>query len=243
VAGDQPAVLAVLVADVNRTLEELDRNVASAATELGSTGLSGAGADTVLARLAASSPHLADAVTIKPDGRIAAARPEEFAGIVGSPAGDQALVRAGIEGGGPVMSGVFRAVEGFDAVSLSHPVRGPDGAILGLVSVLVEPELLFADRVDRAVSGTTLAAWAMTPDGLVLYDADPGRIGRNVVTDPAYEGYPEFVATAERIGAEPAGSGSYTIAPPGGAAVKQEVAWATAGLHGAAWRVVVVRAG
>ena len=142
------------------------------------------------------------------------------------------------------MSEVFRAVEGFDAVVVQHPVAGSDGAFLGLVSAVVEPDLLLADRSDRAIAGTTLIAWAMAPDGRVIYDRDPDRIGRNVITDPAYAGFTEFVALAKRIGAEPAGSGSYSIAPPGGgAAVKQEAVWATAGLHGTEWRIVVVRAG
>ena len=141
------------------------------------------------------------------------------------------------------MSEVFRAVEGFDAVVVQHPVTGSDGTFLGLVSAVVEPDLLLADRSDRAIAGTTLTAWAMTPDGRLIYDRDPARIGRNVITDPAYAGYTEFVALAKRIATEPAGSGSYSLTLPGsGTAVKQEAVWATTGLHGTAWRIVVVRA-
>ena len=241
--ADPAAVLSTLVADVNTTLEEIDRNVASAAGELGATGLVGAGANATLARLAASSPYAADAVTIMPDGRIAAAMPEEFGGAIGADVRNQSHVQRGLADRRPLMSGVFRAVEGFDAVAIQHPVAASDGAFLGLVSAVVEPDLLLADRSDRAISGTTLTAWAMTPDGRLIYDRDPARIGRNVITDPAYAGYPEFIALAKRIGAEPAGSGSYTLTPPGGATVKQNAVWATAGLHGTPWRIVVVRAG
>jgi hypothetical protein len=241
--ADPSVVLSMLVTDVNTTLEEIDRNVASAAGSLGATGLAGTGANDTLARLAASSPYAADAVTIGPDGRIAAAMPGEFGGAVGTYVGNQSHVQRGLSDRAPLMSAVFRAVEGFDAVTIQRPVTGSDGTFLGLVSAAVEPELLLADRSDRAISGTTLVAWAMAPDGRVLYDRDPARVGRNVITDPAYSGYPEFVAMAKRIGAEPAGTGSYTLTPPGGSAVKQTVAWATAGLHGTPWRIVVVRAG
>jgi hypothetical protein len=243
VDADPAVVLSTLVADVNATLAEIDGSVASAAGELGATGLAGPGANATLARLAASSPYAADAVTITPDGRIAAAMPGEFGASVGANVGNQSHVQRGLAERRPLMSEVFRAVEGFDAVTVQRPVTGADGAFLGLISAVVEPDLLLADRSDRAVAGTTLVAWAMAPDGRVIYDRDPARIGRNVITDPAYAGYPEFVAMAKRIGAEPVGSGSYTLTPPGGSAVKQTVSWGTAGLHGTPWRIVVVRGG
>ena len=72
------------MADVNTSLEEIDRNVASAAGALGSSGLAGPGANATLAYLAASSPYAADAVTITSDGRIAAVMPEEFGAAVGA---------------------------------------------------------------------------------------------------------------------------------------------------------------
>jgi hypothetical protein len=169
--------------------------------------------------------------------------PEEYGVAIGADVAGQTHVQRGLAERRPLPSEPFRAVEGFAAVAVQHPVTGSGGSLLGLVSAVLEPEFLLADRVDRAVSGTTLTAWVMAPDGRVLYDRDVSRVGRNAVTDPAYAGYPEFVAMAKRISAEPSGAGSYTIAPPSGAPVKQEVVWATAGLHGTGWRIVVVRAG
>lgn len=243
VNADPSAALSRLVADVNTTLEEIDRHVAEAAGELAATGIAGDGANATLSRLAASSPYTATAITVTLDGRIASAMPEEFGAAVGASIGNQSHVQRGLAERRPLMSDVFRTVEGFDAVVVQRPVTGSDGMFLGLVSTAVEPDLLLADRADRAIAGTTLAAWAMTPDGRLIYDRDPARIGRNVITDPAYAGYPEFVAMAKRIGAEPAGSGSYTLTPPGGTTVKQSVVWATAGLDGTGWRVVVAREG
>lgn len=242
VDADPSTVLARLAADVNTTLEEIDRNVAGAASALGPTGLSGQEANATLARLAAASPHIADAVTITSDGRITAAMPAEYGGAVGADVSGQPHVQRGLAERRPLMSEVFRAVEGFDAVTVQHPVLAGDGTVLGLVSAVVEPDLLLADRSDRAIAGTPFTAWAMAPDGRLIYDADPARIGRNVITDPAYAGFPEFTAFARRIATEPSGNGSYTLSPPGGATVRQEAVWATAGLHGTAWRVVVVRA-
>jgi hypothetical protein len=168
--------------------------------------------------------------------------PAEYGGAVGADVSGQPHVQRGLAERRPLMSEVLRAVEGFDAVTVQHPVLAGDGTVLGLVSAVVEPDLLLADRSDRAIAGTPFTAWAMAPDGRLIYDADPARIGRNVITDPAYAGFPEFTAFARRIATEPSGNGSYTLSPPGGATVRQEAVWATAGLHGTAWRVVVVRA-
>lgn len=244
VNADPSAILPTLVADVNTTLEEMDRNVASAAAGLGATGLTGSGANATLARLAASSPYGVDAVTITPEGRIAAAMPVEYGAAVGAYVGNQSHVQRGLTDRRPLMSGVFRAVEGSEASVIQYPVTGSDGAFLGLVSIVFEPDRLLADRSDRVLSGTTLTAWAMAQDGRVVYDPDPSEIGKNLVSDPLYAGYPELVALAQRIGAEPAGNGSYSFTPTGGGtAVKKDAVWTTAGLHGTGWRIVVVREG
>lgn len=237
-------MLAAIAADVNATLEGMDKNVATAAAELGSGGLSGPGANATLARLAAISPHVADAVSITPEGRIVAAMPEEYGGAIGSSVANQTHVQQGLRDRRPLMSPVFTAVEGFDAAVLQHPVTGSDGVFSGLISVVFDPSMLLADRIDRTVSGTTLTAWAMQPDGRILFDPDPEEVGRNVVTDPSYTGYPELVALAKRMATEPAGSGSYSFNATGSdSPVTKQATWGTAGLHGAEWRIVVVREG
>jgi len=244
VDADPSTVLSAITADVNATLEEMDRNTATAAGELARSGLTGAEANASLARLAAFSPHVADAVSIVPEGRIAAAMPEEYSRSIGLSVANQTHVQEGLKDRRPLMSPVFTAVEGFDAAVLQHPVTGGDGSLMGLVSVVFDPSMLLADRIDRAVSGTTLTAWAMQTDGRVLYDPEPEEVGRNVLRDPSYAGYPELVALAARMAAEPAGSGSYSFnATGGGPAVTKQATWGTTGLHGTAWRVVVVREG
>ena len=183
VDADPSAVLAMFVGDVNTTLEEMDRNAAFSAAELGATGLSGDGANASLTRLAASSPYAIDAVTITPDGRIAAAMPAEYGAAVGTHVGNQSHVQRGLADRLPLMSEVFRAVEGSEASVIQYPVTGGDGAFLGLVSIVFEPGLLLADRADRALSGTAPRAWAMAPDGCVICDPDPARVRRGGTTD------------------------------------------------------------
>ncbi|KAF5049407.1 hypothetical protein DSECCO2_440160 [anaerobic digester metagenome] len=127
---------------------------------------------------------------------------------------------------------------------LQHPVTGADGSFTGLVSVAFDPSMLLADRIDRAVSGTTLTAWAMQPDGRVLFDPDLDEIGKNVFTDPSYAAHTELRELAQRMATEPVGTGTYTFtATGGGPVVTKQATWGTAGIHETGWRVVVVREG
>jgi hypothetical protein len=184
-----------------------------------------------------------DAVTITPDGRIAAVMPERYAAAVGADVGNESHNRQALRERRPLMTPVFRAVEGFDAVSIRRPVTDESGEFLGLVTVLVEPSRLLADHANRSLEGTNLTAWAIDTDGRLIYDRDPGDlVGRNMTTDPAFAEYPGLVTLVRRVMVEPAGSGSYAFTPTGGGpAVRKEAVWATAGLHGTGWRILVAR--
>ncbi|MDD1654063.1 MAG: cache domain-containing protein [Methanomicrobiales archaeon] len=242
-AVDPSAALARFTADVNATLQEVDRDVGLAATDLGRTGIAGPEANATLARLAALSPHAADAVTISADGRIAGVMPEEYWPSVGVYVGDESHNRQALSERRPLMSPVFPAAEGFDAVSIRWPVTDGKGTYLGLASVIFEPQLLLADHADRALAGTNFTAWAIDTDGRLIYDRDPGDlVGRTMITDPAFVEYPELVALTRRMIVEPAGSGTYTFTPAGGGpAVRKDAVWGTAGLHGTEWRLLVAR--
>jgi HK/GC/Chemotaxis protein-like, sensor domain len=247
---EQPKVTDLTVAldrfttGVNTTLQGMDQALASAAADLGRTGISGPEANATLAQLAASLPLAEDAATISAEGRIAAVMPEKYWGAVGVYVGNESHNRQALEEKRPLMSPIFPAAEGFDAVSIRWPVWDEEtGAYLGLVSVLVDPQQLLADRADRALAGTNFTAWAIDTEGRLIYDRDPAElVGKNMTTDPAFAGYPELVALTTRMTVEPAGSGTYTFTPEvGGSPVRKEAVWATVGLHGTDWRLLVAR--
>ncbi len=242
--ADPSATLAGFTTGVNASLQEIDRNLASAATSLGRTGITGPEANATLKYLAASSPHAANAITVTPDGRIAAeAGSPERSSIVGISVADQMHVRQALQERQPLMSAVFPAVEGFDAVVVQRPVTDGKGAFSGLVSVAFDPSRVLAESANRPLAGTEFTAWAMDTQGRLIYDRDPvDLVGRSMISDPAYAGYPDLVALSKRMMAEPSGSGTYTFTATGaGPAVRKDAVWATAGLHGTEWRLLVAR--
>jgi hypothetical protein len=237
------AVLADFTTDVNASLQEMDRELASAAADLGRTGIAGPAANATLAQLANSSPYAEDAVTISSDGYIAAVMPEEYWPAVGVYVGNESHNQQALQERRPLMTPIFAAAEGFDAVSIRRPVTNDTGVFLGLATVLFDPSTLLADSANRSLEGTNFTAWAIDTDGRLIYDRDPGDLeGRNMITDPVFADYPDLVALTKRMVVEPAGSGTYTFTPTGGGpAVTKDAVWATAGLHGTEWRLLVAR--
>jgi hypothetical protein len=242
-AANLSAALFRFTTEVNATLQEMDQALATAATELNATGIAGPAANETLAWLANSSPYSVDAVTISPEGRIAAVMPEQYWGAVGVEVGNESHNQQALRERRPLMTPVFPAAEGFDAVSIRRPVWNGTGAFLGLATVLLDPSRLLAAQTDRALTGTNFTAWAMQTDGRLIYDWDPGElVGHNLITDPLFADYPELVALAQQMAVEPSGSGTYTFTlTSGGPSVKKEAVWATAGLHGTEWRLLVAR--
>ncbi|HZD43775.1 MAG TPA: cache domain-containing protein, partial [Methanomicrobiales archaeon] len=228
--------LARFTTDTNATLQQIDSNVATAATDLGRTGgITGPEANTTLAWLAASSPDTADAVTMDPQGRIAAAMPEEYWGAVGADVSNESHNQEALREKKPQMTPVFAAVEGFDAAGIRRPVTNGTGAFLGLVEAVFKPKMLLGDSANRSLNGTNFTAWAIDTSGLLLYDRDGEElVSHNIFTDPIFADYPELRTLAERMVTEPSGSGSYTFnASGGGPAVTKDAVWGTSGIHGA----------
>jgi hypothetical protein len=68
--SDMIFMLLQIQADLQGSLNDLDSNVANAAQNLSATGLEGAAAREVLAKLLETNSNLSNAITINKDGRI-----------------------------------------------------------------------------------------------------------------------------------------------------------------------------
>lgn len=97
----------------------------------------------------------------------------------GTDISDQKHVRELLRERKPVISDVFRAVEGFDSVALHVPVfRGAE--FKGSIGVLIDFESLAKRYLDVIKIGGTGYAWVVSRDGALLYSPVPGTTGRSV---------------------------------------------------------------
>jgi hypothetical protein len=227
---------------IQRELNTVDRDLAAAADSIMLTGLDSPPTREVLNQLIAKYACTVDAATVDPNGILVAIEPSAYQDSQGADISDQQQVvrlHATLQ---PVLSLLFMAVEGIPGMDLEWPLFNGYGLLTGSVSLFFNPTDLLAPIVAPEVAGSRFACWLMQTNGIILYDADPGEIGRVLFTDPLYASYTELLALGQQMVEHPSGSGSYTfLANEATTPVTKLAWWQTVGLHGTEWRVVLIR--
>lgn len=239
-AAEQP-VVAEVRQKVAEEFARLDAALKDAARKLRLAGLTGEGARSALAELCGGFAYAVDCAAVDAAGRMVTVEPPPFRHVEGTDISDQPQVKQVIRTRRPVMSPVFRAVEGFDAVDLEYPVVARKGRYLGSVSLLFKPERLFAQLLPPLLKGIPVDIWGMDETGRILYDADAPQIGQNLFTSPLYRAYPQLLKLGHRIASAPEGRGSYRyrVRNENRVATKRAY-WKTVSLYGTEWRIVGV---
>ncbi len=235
-----PALLLRLQSDITVALEALDGRLSHAASDLGATGLNDTATRAILLNLSGTDPAIVDCTASNAGGTLVAAEPAAYHGAEGTDLRDQTIVQYIMASKRPVMSEVITVAEGFPAAVISTPVFTNEGHFAGFTSVVFRPEVLIGNAVGPAANGTPFQVMVVQTDGRVLYDTDPDQVGRMTFEDPLYADYPDLLDVARRVAAERYGAATYAFTA-GGRSVQKEIAWTTAGLHGAEWRVAVIR--
>ena len=230
---------------IQSKLANLDNAVSHAAERIAKSGLQGEETRGILNGLCKKYPYLLDCSTADPQGKMVIVAPEEYRRYEGT---DTATAEASkkffvgfSENRKPMLSDIFRAVEGTDAVVLVWPAVTEKGEMLGSVSALFKPESLLDDIIAPQASVGGLKVNVMQLDGMVIYCSTGTETGKNVLTDPSYKNYTELIAQAEIIAAQKTGTGGY-IYPDAttGKPVKKTIYWTSVGLHSTEWRLVSI---
>ena len=230
-------MLTELQSSLQLVLEGCDQDLVQAAGKLSGTGLTGAVAVEVLKDLFRRNPYAVDFCTIDATGHIVEVEPSEYLHYRGSDISTQEHVERLRRTRQPVLSGMFRAVEGFLAVDLQCPVLSAGGEFAGAVSMLIRLDDFLPEVIVPKVEGSELDCWLVQTDGRVIYDNDPYEIGRNMLQDPIYRSCAGFAEVAGRIMTNGSGSVGYTC---GDGQDGMKAAWESVGLHGTEWRLVMV---
>jgi len=227
---------------VQSELDNLDRDMSDAASKLSGTGLSGSEARQVLNSLCSKYPFIIDSCTADASGKMVTVAPDAYSSYEStdiSKYGPTVKVR---ETKKPLLSQVFRAVEGMDAVVIMWPILSEKEDFIGSLSALFDPETLFSMAVGPKIEATTIAVNVMQLDGLTIFDSEGADTGKNLLTDLSFSAYKELVELGAKIAAQESGSGCYTfINHTTGKPVKKQAYWESAGLHGTEWRLVSIQ--
>jgi hypothetical protein len=227
---------------VQSELDNLDRDLSTAASELSRTGLSGPEARQILNGLYSKHTFIIDCLTANVAGKMVTVAPDAYSSYEGTDISTQDVTVKFNETKKPLLSQMFTAVEGMDAVVIMWPILSEKGDFMGTLSALFKPETLFATTAEPILKGTGIAVNVMQLDGLNIYDSEHGDTGKNLFTDPSFQPYTDLIALGHKMVAEESGTGSYTYSSQTtGKTVKKQAFWASVGLHGTAWRLMSVQ--
>ncbi len=127
-------------------------------------------------------------------------------GAIGQDISGQAHNRLIAETHEPVVSSVFKAVQGYDTVALAVPVFD-HGVYAGSLSILIP----FAVVAEKYLANITLGengyAWMINREGVELYCPVPGHVGRTVFETSSQ--FPTVITMAERMMAGEEGQTTY----------------------------------
>src|SRR5208283_3596439 len=132
---------------------------------------------------------------------------------VGADISDQKHVRELLRDHKPVISDVFKAVEGFDAVALHVPVF--KGSVFkGSIGILINFESIANRYLDVIKIGETGYAWVVSRDGTLLYSPASGLTGKSVFE--TIKKSPSLTVMANDMLKGNEGAAIYTVGGTGG---------------------------
>ena len=243
-ATDHDVMLAVLdqaTGAIQDSLDGLDETSARTSAALAGTGIAGPDAEAVLAEGVASHPLILTMITYDINGTVVAAEPEMVDVLVGQNIAGQEIVQRALAGKEPVMSGMFPLAEGGEGVVIERPVRSAGGELLGVLSTMFMPYELIRPVAENAANGTPCSFMVIETGGRILYDPDPGEVGKETFGDALYAQFPEIARVARHAAANRSGSDSYSFYGTGSeTVVRKETFWSTVSLHETEWRVMVI---
>ena len=230
---------------IQSKLLNLDNAVSAAAEKIAISGLQGEETRGILDGLCKKYPYLLDCSAADPLGKMITVAPEAYRRYEGTDTATTVASKkflAGLtENKQPVLSDIFRAVEGADAVVLVRPVLTEKGELLGVVSALFKPGSLLDETIAPQAKVVALKVNVMQLDGMVIYCSAGTETGKNVLTDPSYKDFPDLIDQARKIAAQKTGTGGY-VYPDAvtGKLVKKTIYWTSIGLHSTQWRLVSI---
>jgi hypothetical protein len=236
-----PPTLPRLQSRLEVVIDSLDRDVAKAAAALAEKGLLGPETRGILRVLCAKHAGCVDCTAVDAKGVMRVVEPEAYRKFEGQDISGQEQVQRLHQNRKPVLSAAFKAVEGFDAVDLEHPVLGPSGELLGSVSALVKPEALLAEACGGAAEQAGFEVWVLQSDGRILYGTRKQSIGKNLFADERFKAFPSVAALGRQLAERYEGAAAYEFAEKGQKPVPRRAFWTTYDLHGTAWRILITR--
>jgi two-component system cell cycle sensor histidine kinase/response regulator CckA len=141
----------------------------------------------------ANKGQIRSVIRVDANGRIIYVTPYSQESIIGKDISGQKHIQEIIHTHKPVVSDVFKTVQGFDAIALHVPVFR-NKTFVGSIGITVNYASLAKRYVEGIKIGKTGYAWMISRDGTELFCPVPGHTGRSVFEN--CKGFPSILAMA-----------------------------------------------
>ncbi len=193
-----------------------------------------------LRELYEDNPFVVSAALIDHNGIMVYVEPSDYHLTEGKAIGNMESLYLMHKNKAPMLTASFLALEGFDAVSLQHPVLGANGDFLGMLSLLIRPEIMVEELLTPYIAETVYDPWIMEPEGRIIFDKAFDGTGRMLFLDYRYEEHNTLLALGDMIAGNKTGQSDYIfIDQETRDRIVKMAIWDTLELHGVQWRVIL----
>ncbi len=225
---------------ISKQLKEMDQNLHEAVSTFNGSFPPEHTARNTFRQIYKENPFVVNCALIDVDGVMVYLEPYDFHPSEGQDIRDQENFFAMQKNRAPMLSSSFWATEGFDAVSLHHPILDQDGNFHGSVNLLIRPEVMVEELVTPYIAETIYDPWVMEPEGRIIFDKALDGTGRMLFLDYRFDEKRTLLELGDQITEQRAGQGDYIFTDPETQAKVIKMAiWDTVELHNTQWRVIL----
>lgn len=242
-ADDMIPVLKKVKAEVSAELAGIDKDLADAAKKFANMDHKSNEARKILSGVCKGRSYVFDCAIIDLNGKLSVMEPKGSQRYLGLDISFEPQVREVFKNKVPLVSEVFRGLDGKNYIDFEYPIINDKGEFLGSVSLLVSHDVLLKDIIAPLVQGQPCNVWVMQTDGMILYDPDPNQINKNIFTDTMFEPFNDLISFSKGVAETPSGAGSYDFYKKGfedKTVVKKDAVWDTVSLYGREWRIIAM---
>ena len=191
--------------------------------------------------------NLVEALYIDASGKYKFIEPSAFSSFEGTDISSQALFTSVKSTNLPGISGYSKTIEGYYGLELEYPRVNTFGVFLGVFSMKINPVTYFGTIIENLVKTNADDFFLMQPDGTIFYEEDNAILkltGKNLLTDPAFQSYPDFKTAGTQIVSISDGKAAFTYLDKNGKSpVNKTVWWTSLTYYGTSWRLCLVKEG
>ena len=229
-------------AAINAELRRIDKLLSNACQQLSNKGLTGSEAEQILSSLyTENSDIIISSATADKNDVILAIQPGQYSNLAGQDLKSQEHNIEMHKTMRTAVSNLDSLIEGSTGVAMVSPVFDTNKQIIGSLRITFQPYQLIHPIVKDSSKGI-YTIYALQKNSTLIYDANNEEQGKNIFTDPAYEGYNELQTFIHQVLDTQSGYGTYSYFDdlvPSRPLVSKEAYWTTIGIYNADWRLVI----